>query len=189
MPLELPVKLLPDIVPVAATLVGVMFPNDNVICAEAPPVTVPEIPFADTTVIVVILVGILAQTIFVPVVWRYFPVFEDCDGNSAFIAAVAVVWPVPPLAIATMPDTLFAVVAVVAVVELEALPVNAPINVEAETDDKPPNVDIDPPNDTFDEPIVIELLVKALFGIFVKFVPIKMGVFDQLGIPDVTVRT
>ena len=49
--------------------------------------------------------GIADQLVFVPFVVRYLPVFPVCEGASALNAAVAVVAPVPPLAIGSVPVT------------------------------------------------------------------------------------
>jgi hypothetical protein len=66
------------------------------------------------------------MTTFVPLPRKYEP--EVTAPAKAFIAPCAVVVPEPPLAIATVPVTLFAVVAVVAVV---ALPLKAAVMVPA----------------------------------------------------------
>jgi hypothetical protein len=47
--------------------------------------------------------GITAQLVLVPFVVRYLPVFPLCAGARALNAAVAVVAPVPPLAIGIIP--------------------------------------------------------------------------------------
>ena len=70
-----------------------IMPPVNVCATE---VTVPEPPDA-------------TQDVLVPSVLNTFPVFAVCDGSNAFKAEFAVVCPVPPFAIATVPVTLLAV--------------------------------------------------------------------------------
>ena len=45
--------------------------------------------------------AIVVQLVFVPSVVRKSPLLPVCEGRSAFNAALAVVWPVPPCAIVT----------------------------------------------------------------------------------------
>ena len=77
-------------------------------------------------------------------------------------------------------------VAVVADVAVLALPVNAPVNVVAETDVSPAKAVAVAPSDIPVEPIVIELFINAPFGIPLKFVPVNVGVVVHAGVaPDV----
>lgn len=67
-------------------------------------------------------------------------------------------------------------------VAVAALPVKAPTNVVEVTEVSPAKVVTVEPRDTDVEPIVTALFVNALFGIPVKFVPVMVGVLDQLGV-------
>ena len=95
----------------------------------------------------------------------------DVMGESALKAAEAVVWPVPPLAIATVPVTFPAIVAVVADVAVDALPVKAPTKVVDVTEVRPAMVVAVPPRLTAVEPIVMLELVSAPLGMFVRLAP------------------
>jgi hypothetical protein len=67
-----------------------------------------------------------------------------------------------------------------------AAPVNAPTNVVDVTDVNPTIVVVVEPSVNPVEPSVNELFVNALFGIELKLVPVKVGVFVQLGVvPDI----
>ena len=70
----------------------------------------------------------------------------------------------------------------VALVAVEALPVNAPTNVVDVTDANPANVVTVAPNETAVEPIVTWLFVSPPFGIPVKLVPVSVGVVVNAGI-------
>jgi hypothetical protein len=101
-----PEKLLPLIVPTAATEVGVIAPRDNAI---VPLVVIgeldtlmplaPEIP----TEVTVPPPAIVAQDTVDPFVVKNLPELPVCVGISALIAPDAVVCPVPPLAITNVP--------------------------------------------------------------------------------------
>lgn len=71
----------------------------------------------------------------------------------------------------------------------DAAPVNAPVNAVDVTDVSPASVVDVAPSAMFVEPIVSELFVRAPFGIPVKFVPVSVGVFDQLGAVGLPINT
>jgi len=67
---------------------------------------VPPLATASVPVMSAVLRLMASQLELVPSVWRYLLALLVWLGSSAFKAALAVVWPVPPLAIATVPVTL-----------------------------------------------------------------------------------
>lgn len=70
-------------------------------------------------------------------------------------------------------------------VDVVALPVSAPTKVVDVTVDNPANDEVVAPRGILVEPMVTELFVRPVFGIPVKFVPVNVGVFVQLGVvPD-----
>lgn len=95
----------------------------------------------------------------------------EVTGESALKAADAVVWPVPPLAIATVPVTFPAVVAVVALVAVDALPVKAPTNVVDVTEVRPAIVVAELPKLIAVEPTVMLEFVRAPLGMLVRLAP------------------
>jgi len=100
----------------------------------------------------------------------------DVTGESALKAADAVVCPVPPLAIATVPLTFPAVVAVVADVAVEALPVKSPTKVVDVTDVRPAMVVAELPKLIAVEPTVMLEFVNAPLGMLVRLAPEPLNV-------------
>lgn len=83
------------------TLVGVMAPSDRVMVPEV--VTgLPETPmplFPETPTDVTVPEPLVCQLVLVPSVCNTLPLWVACEGRKAFSAALAVVCPLPPLAI------------------------------------------------------------------------------------------
>lgn len=83
------------------TLVGVMAPRDRVMLPELV-IGLPETPiplFPVTPTEVTVPVAGATQLVLVPSVCRCLPACVACEGRKAFRAALAVVCPLPPLAI------------------------------------------------------------------------------------------
>ena len=83
------------------TLVGVMAPRDRVMLPELV-IGLPETPiplFPVTPTEVTVPVAGATQLVLVPSVCRCLPACVACEGRKAFSAALAVVCPLPPLAI------------------------------------------------------------------------------------------
>jgi hypothetical protein len=70
-------------------------------------------------------------------------------------------------------------------------PIREPVNVVAVTADRPESVGDAPPREMLVEPIRIDEFVRAEFGIAEKFVPVSVGVDDQVAavVPPVEIRT
>lgn len=69
-----------------------------------PDVVKPVMPPDTSTLVTVPAPGVL-HVVLVPSVDNTLPLLPDCEGSRAFRAALAVVWPVPPLAIGSVPVT------------------------------------------------------------------------------------
>jgi len=93
---------------------------------------------------------------------------DDDVFQTGYITAFVVVSSVVPV--------LVAFVAVVADVAVLALPVSAPTNVVLVTDVNPAIVVTVPPKLTAVEPMVMDELVNAALGIFVRFAPEPLNV-------------
>ena len=109
-PVLVPVRLRPVMLPVAATLVGVMSPSVSAIAGVVVgSLTEPEIPFVDTMLTVVTVpvppALTVVQDVFTPSVVSTLPALVVWDGNRLLSAAMAVVAPVPPCATASVPPS------------------------------------------------------------------------------------
>jgi len=111
-------------------------------------------------------------------------VLDTFSGLLPLTESTQVIYFVPFVDVSSV---ILALLEFVAVVDVVALPLNAPVNVVAVTPVNPIIEAVVPPNATLVEPIVTELFVNAPFGIPVKLVPVNVGVFVQLGVaPDIS---